>query len=225
MQKKKIFIILFFVIFGLTCWVYAYQLPKWFPFNKENALKEWQEKIFKNKVLYTVEATQDGGYLQAKSNNACSGLIYKIKFWPKKNPMLSWKWKVTKFPDKENNNKGGSWIEKDDYAGRVYVIFPSWYFMHTETIEYVWDQDLPVETVITSPYFDKIKLIVVQSGKNNMSEWVFEERNIYQDYEKAFGRAPTSRVGAIALMTDTDNTLSTAEALYKDIKVGYKNEK
>jgi hypothetical protein len=52
---------------------------------------------------------------------------------------------------------------------------------------------------------------------------VYEERNIYEDYKKAFGRKPGA-VGAIALMTDTDNTLSVAEAFYKDIKVGYKKE-
>jgi hypothetical protein len=47
------------------------------------------------------------------------------------------------------------------------------------------------------------------------------ERNIYEDYKRAFGKNP-GWIGAIALMTDTDNTLSTAEALYTDIKVGYK---
>ncbi len=57
-----------------------------------------------------------------------------------------------------------------------------------------------------------------------MDEWVPEERNILKDYKRAFGKTPTQRVGAIALMTDADNTLSTAEALYKDIKVGYPHE-
>jgi hypothetical protein len=64
-------------------------------------------------------------------------------------------------------------------------------------------------------------LIVLESGNKNPQEWVFEERNIYEDYKRAFGEEP-NWVGAIALMTDTDNTLSTAEALYTDIKVGYK---
>jgi len=90
-----------------------------------------------------------------------------------------------------------------------------------KSIEYVWSDDLPKGTIITSPYFANIKLIVVESGKKNNDEWVFEERNIYDDYKRAFGTSP-SGVGAIALMTDTDNTLSTAEALYTDIKVGYK---
>ena len=101
------------------------------------------------------------------------------------------------------------------------MIFPSWYFMHTETLEYVWDETAPKGTVKTSPYFNKIKLIVAESGKKDLGRWVQEERNIYEDYKKAFGKEP-GRVGAIAIMTDTDNTQSSAEASYKEIKVGYK---
>jgi len=34
---------------------HAYNLPKFFHFNKKTALKEWEEKIFKNKVLYEIK--------------------------------------------------------------------------------------------------------------------------------------------------------------------------
>lgn len=43
-----------------------------------------------------------------------------------------------------------------------------------------------------------------------------EERNVYEDFKKACGREP-GEVGAVAIMTDTDNTASTAEADYDDI--------
>jgi hypothetical protein len=216
------------LIFGLLAAssgpAYPYNLPKWFPFNRDNALEEWEEKVFENKVLYAVQPQKEGGYLSAKSEKACSGLIYRMEFNPKKFPMISWRWKVSQFPDKEAvGRKKGGWIEKDDYAARVYVIFPSWYFLHTRCIEYVWDETMGEETILTSPYFRNIKLIVIESGRKNLGKWVFEERNIYEDYKKVYGRYPFSDVGAIALMTDTDNTLSTAEAAYTDIKVGYKN--
>jgi len=228
MRKLRFLYILIVVavILSLHC-AHAYDLPKRFLFSEENALEEWQEKIFKNKVLYNVEMAlkEEDGYLSAKSEKGCSGLFYKVRFFPKKFPMISWHWKVVKFPDKtkETKEKGG-WIEKDDYAARVYVVFPSWIFTDTKSIEYIWDEELPEETTMASPYFGNIKLIVIESGRNNMGKWVFEERNIYEDYKKVFGRYPVARVGAIALMTDTDNTLSTAEASYKDMKVGDKNE-
>ena len=225
MKKSKFIYILILSIFFLFLYcAYSFDLPKLFSFNKKSALTEWEEKIFKNKVLYAVETKWGKSYLSAKSDKACSGLIYKIQFNPKKFPMFSWNWKVTKFPDKNAATVRGGWIERDDYAARVYVIFPSWNFMSIRSIEYVWDESLAEGTIITSPYFGNIKLIVTESGTKNLDKWVFEKRNIYEDYKKAFGRFPASNVGAIALMTDTDNTLSTAEAAYKDIKVGYKNE-
>ena len=134
---------------------------------------------------------------------------------------------MTQFPEKEITSPkpvGGGWLERDDYAARVYVIFPHWNFMKIRSIEYIWDRDLPVGTILTSPYSGNIKLIVAESGTSQKGQWVFEKRNIYEDYKSVFGRVSSLQVGAVALMTDSDNTLSTAEALYKDIKVGYKDE-
>jgi len=171
--------------------------------------------------LYEVRPGRKMGELSASSQQACSGLIYRIKFNAVKNPMISWYWKVTRFPDKQVSETKGGWVEKDDYAARVYVIFPSWNFMNIRSIEYIWDEDLPEETIMTSPYSKNIKLIVVESGRENLNRWVMEERNIYLDYIRSFGHVRSLRVGAIALMTDADNTVSTAEAFYKSIKVGY----
>lgn len=224
MLKIKFSAVLFIlaIIFSLFYSAYASNFPRIFPFNQKNALSEWQEKIFRNKVLYTIEPKREGGYLSAKSEKACSGIFYKVKFNPREYPLISWKWKILTFP-KKNTAKDvkGGWLEKDDYAARVYIIFPSFIFLNTKAIEYVWDENLPEGTIITSPYWNNIKLIVVESGKKNINQWVSEERDIYKDYKQVFGR-PAGRVGAIALMTDTDNTLSTAEAFYKDIKLGYK---
>ena len=222
-MKNKFFYILTIAIFIFLIYcAYAYDLPKWFPFNEKSALREWQEKIFKDRVLYVVETKQQDGYLLAQSDKACSGLLYKISFNPIQYPMMSWQWKVTKFPDKKATTASeGGWLEKDDYAARVYIIFPSWNFFNIESLEYIWDENLPEETVTPSPYSPNIKIIVAQSGKDKINEWVLEERNILKDYKKAFGKSPISRVGAIALMTDADNTVSTAEASYQDLKVGY----
>ena len=225
-MRKLVFIyISISAVFILAIYyAYSYDLPKWFPFNKESSLQEWQEKIFQNKVVYSVKSEKKDGYLLAKSDKACSGLFYRISFSARKFPLMSWEWKVAQFPDKtKTSNVKTGWIEKDDYAARVYVVFPSWNFMNIKSIEYIWDENLAEGTIITSPYFGNIKLIVAESGRENPNKWVFEERNIYEDYKKCFRGTPPL-VGAIALMTDTDNTLSTAEASYKNIRVGYKNE-
>jgi hypothetical protein len=59
-------------------------------------------------------------------------------------------------------------------------------------------------------------MIVVESGPDRVGQWVTEERNVYEDFRRAFGReAPM--ISGLALMTDTDNTGETATAWYGDI--------
>lgn len=193
----------------------------WFKFNEKNALKEWQEKIFKGKVLYSVITDRTDGYLDAYSNNSASGILYWLKFDPAKKPMVSWKWKVIKFPETTAQAPGGDgWLEKEDYAARFYIIFPKFPFFEVKCLEYVWDKELPLGTVLTNPGFKNLKVIVAESGEQNLGNWVYIERNVYEDFKKIFGRVPT-KVGAIAIMTDSENTASTAQAQYDEIKVGY----
>jgi len=49
-----------------------------------------------------------------------------------------------------------------------------------------------------------------------LNQWLNEERNIYEDYKKAFGEEP-SMISGVAIMTDTDNTGESATAYYGDI--------
>jgi hypothetical protein len=209
---------------GVACFSSA-RLPKIFSFKEKDALDEWQEKIFRGRVFYSIKVKKHDTFLTAYSENSASGIFYEIKFDPRQFPMMSWYWKVINFPSRgpvpDSARDAGAWIEKDDYAARVYVIFPRLSFNLTKCLEYVWDKNLPVGTIITSPYSENIKLIVAESGTNNINNWVFKERNIYDDYRSAFGKNP-GNVGAIAIMTDTDDTQSQAEAHYKELKVGYK---
>lgn len=197
---------------------------KYFPFNYKDAIKEWEAKIFNRKVVYKINFEQGNGYLKAFSYSAASGIYHKVNFNPSKESMISWKWRVVRFPDKKNLLDKSDWIEKDDYAARFYVIFPAVLFFNSKSLEYVWDERLPEGEIYDCPYSKNIKIFVCESGDKNCGNWVKEERNVYEDYKKAFGKEP-GNVGAIAVMTDSDNISSTAEADYDDMKVGYKNEK
>jgi hypothetical protein len=59
-------------------------------------------------------------------------------------------------------------------------------------------------------------MFVVESGAGKVNQWVNEERNIFEDYKKAFGQEPPM-ISGIAIMTDTDNTGESATAYYGDI--------
>jgi len=59
-------------------------------------------------------------------------------------------------------------------------------------------------------------MIVLKSGEQKLGTWVGEERNVYEDYKKAFKDEPPM-ISGVAIMTDTDNTGESATAFYGDI--------
>jgi hypothetical protein len=65
-------------------------------------------------------------------------------------------------------------------------------------------------------------IIAVESGSEKVGQWVKEERNILEDYRKIFGEDPPE-IGAVALMSDTDDTQEEVTAYYGDIYLAEKD--
>lgn len=216
MARKTIIIIagaIFFLsLIGYSAGIYLRQ----FNFNDAGALDKWAKMIFNGPVEYRLMRYGEQGFVKALSRRACSALYYRIGFKPQDYPVISWKWQVLKFPDKKNALTAK---EKDDFAARLYVIFPFLSFSSSRFIEYIWDENLPVETMLDSPSGKNIKQIVVRSGQIKDGAWASETRNIYEDYRKAFGKAPRHNVGAVAIMCDADNTNSESESGFDEIAI------
>jgi uncharacterized membrane protein len=100
---------------------------------------QWEKKIFSGETLYTVVRDGDQDCIKAVSAGTASGLVYKIDYSPEEYPFLSWKWKV------EHVLQHGDERSKktDDYAARVYVVFPSLFFWKTRALNYIWANKIP----------------------------------------------------------------------------------
>lgn len=86
------------------------------------------------------------------------------------------------------------------------------------TLMYIWENNQPVDAVLTNPHTSTIKKVVVSSGPGDLMKWKAFKRNIVKDYTDAFGKLPGKLTG-IALMTDTDNTGTNITAYYSDIRL------
>lgn len=86
------------------------------------------------------------------------------------------------------------------------------------TLMYVWCNRREPGSVIVNPRTDRIRKLVVESGQGKLNQWLDYERNIRADYEKVFGEAPGALVG-IGIMTDSDNTRSSARAWYGPVQL------
>ncbi len=175
-------------------------------------LNGWEAKTFKGQTSY--QLVEDGGrtVLRAQARGTASGLVKKISFEPTQYRYLRWSWKIEQtIANGDETTKQG-----DDYAARVYVIFPGRFFWQTRVLNYIWANRLPREGFVASAFTANSMMLAAESGPASAGQWVTEERDLLIDYRRVFGEDPPA-AGGVAIMTDTDNTGAEATAWYGDI--------
>lgn len=177
----------------------------------------WEEKIFAGNTKYDLVKDNGRQVLRAMSRGSASGLFKSVEVNLKKYPILRWSWKVEGVLAKGD----ASTKEGDDYPARVYMVFPSLLFWKTRGINYIWANKLPQGQAVPNAFASKIIMLAVESGPAKAGQWVSEERNVYEDFKKLFNEEPPA-LGAVAIMTDTDNTGGRAIAYYGDITLSSK---
>lgn len=194
----------------------------------------WMPLTFKKVERHTrYELVKDGTsvVVKARSEASASGLTREVRIDAREYPIVRWRWKVENLLQKSDiRRKDG-----DDYLARIYVTFEYdpdkvsfsrraqyqagrllFGDIPIATLNYVWDIRAPAGLFADNTCTDFAKMVVVRSGPRSLGAWVEEERNVYDDYRKAFGEEPPMIKG-VAIMTDTDNTKESATAYYGDI--------
>ena len=194
----------------------------------------WKPLTFKKIPKHTsYEVVRDEGVaiVKAVSESSASGLIKPVLIDPKEYPIVRWRWKI------ENVLRGSDVTlkEGDDFPARLYITFAYdpdkvgfgkklkfkagqalFGEIPIAALNYIWETKTPVGTIVENAYTDFAKMVIVESGTQKVGMWVDEERNIYEDYKKAFGEDPPM-INGVAIMSDTDNTKERATAYYGDI--------
>ncbi len=215
LKKKTILIVGLLMLLGADGFFARGETPMITIDDFESGLASpWEEKKFHGATHYEIVAMDGDHCLKAESHGSASGLIYRIRYNPKEYPILSWRWKVDgTLPSGDAMKKDG-----DDYAARVYVVFPHWIPMRTRSINYIWANRLPRGTEVPNTFYSRARMIALRSGDGEAGVWCSESRNVLEDYRRIFGDDPGT-VGAIAIMTDTDNTGEIATAYYDDLQI------
>ena len=191
----------------------------------------------KKNTTYRLQQYQGRTVLKAESNQSASGLAVKLNPRPSQHLWLKWEWKALSHLDQADN------LDKyaDDAPLRLMVAFDgdrsklslkdrmvaemaqllSGQEMPYATLMYVWSPKGQLEQIKNNPYTERVKLIAVDAGKENLGQWRMHQRDLTADYIKAYGYAPGNLIG-IALMTDTDATKSQTKAYYGDIELLYR---
>lgn len=177
-------------------------------------LSGWEVKKFKGLTSYSLIRENGTTVLKADSKGSASGIFKKVALSPHTFRYLNWSWKVAgTVAGGDESSKAG-----DDYAARVYVVFPGRFFWQTRAINYIWANRLPAGQSIRNAYTGNAMMVAVESGSAKAGQWLFEQRDILADYRRLFGAEP-GEIGAVAIMTDTDNTGGAATAWYGDLSL------
>jgi hypothetical protein len=178
----------------------------------------------------------DGGtvVLRAQANASMASVTHALKLDPNVLPVIAWRWKISNILKKSDiHTKAG-----DDFPARVYVLFDydirklsilqraKMYLARSRfgkdvpaaALCYVWDGKAPVGTSVWSPYTDRVRVIVVESGSANLNRWREVQRDIVADFRAAFGEDPPA-ISGVAVASDTDNTGESVTALFGDIRL------
>ncbi len=178
--------------------------------------EHWREVSLHGNTRYEVCELDGDSRLCATSTAAASVLLCEVRVDSHTAPWLAWQWRVDRLIEGEDlNRKDGS-----DAAARLYVYFDKgrlpW---RKRSLNYVWSASLPVGTILTSAFSNTAKIIVVESGTEHLGAWRTVERNLVEDYRRAFGEEPPAVV-AVGIMSDSDNTQSSATAYFDDLRLG-----
>jgi hypothetical protein len=109
----------------------------------------------------------------------------------------------------------GKWTARDHIVSELSSLIAGKPLPYA-SIMYVWDSRYPAGSVISNPYTDRIRQIVVESGPQRLNQWVDFERDVEADFRMAFGEAPGAMVG-LSLMTDSNNSGASVSAWYGPI--------
>ena len=203
---------------------------------KEAGWKHQPMSKLKRDTVYTVVQDGDrGGVLRASADRSASLYVAPLKPASRMPMTLSWEWKTDALvPGADNRDKG-----REDAPLRVLVAFdgdPATLpqeeqarFRRAENLSgrappyavvmYIWTDQVPVGSVIPSAHTSQVKMLAVASGPGGLGSWQKVQRNLADDYRRAYGAEPGPVLG-IAVMTDTDNTGTKAVGEYAGIRIG-----
>jgi hypothetical protein len=171
--------------------------------------------------------------VEAKADHSASGLQKRLNIDPIANPYLQWRWRVPTVLSTADNTRR----DKEDSPARVIITFEGdkrkfdfedrAFAMKVKamtgqdlpyaTLMYIWGANAEQNEIIESAHTGRIKMIVVEAGMARTGAWLDYERNVVEDFERAFGEKP-GRMRTIGVMTDTDNTGEKTVAYYGDMR-------
>ena len=175
----------------------------------------WKPRKDSGKDVYTVQEEGGKRFLRAVSQGLGVQAAREVKEWDLTTyPMLAWSWRPQEFPKGSDERQSST----NDSVLAVYMLVPYSRVTGPKAVKYIWSEKVPVGTHLESNS-GLTQVRVLRSGTDGRGEWQQQKVNVLEDYRKYFGAGETPKPAGIAILTDSDDTKSSAAGDYADFKI------
>lgn len=173
---------------------------------------EWKPRKESGRPVYSIREEDGRRFLRGVARRIGIQAGREVAWSLEAYPILAWSWRPIEFPTSSDERKSGA----NDSAVSVYAVFPT-SAVSVKSLKYVWSRVVPVDTHLTSSAGNTQVRILRSSAQ--VGRWADEQVNVREDYQKYFGGSEVPKPGGIAVLTDSDDTKSSAQGDYANFRV------
>ena len=173
---------------------------------------EWKPRKESGRPVYSIREEGGRRFLRAIARRIGIQAGREVTWNLETYPVLAWSWRPIEFPTGSDERKSGA----NDSPVSVYAVFPA-SAVSVKSVKYVWSRVVPAGTRLTSSG-GNTQVRVLRSSPQ-AGTWADEQVNVREDYQKYFGGGEVPKPGGIAVLTDSDDTRSSAQGDYANFRV------
>jgi DUF3047 family protein len=174
---------------------------------------DWRVRKDEGKGVYGVREEGGKRFLAASSRGLGIQAAREREWDLNEYPVLAWAWRPREFPQGADERESAT----NDSALAVYLLVPHSRIRGPKAVKYVWSEKVPAGTHLTSN-MGLTQVRVLRSGTADKGQWIEERVNVLEDYKKFFKESETPKPAGIAVLTDSDDTKSSAAGDYANFR-------
>jgi hypothetical protein len=175
----------------------------------------WKPRKDAGREVYTVQEEGGKRFLRAASHGLGIQAAREVQGWDlTAYPVLAWSWRPREFPKGADERQPST----NDSVLAVYMLVPYSRIAGPKAVKYIWSEKVPVGTHLESNN-GLTQVRVLRSGTGGQGEWHQEKVNVLEDYRKYFDAREVPKPIGVAVLTDSDDTKSSAAGDYTDLRV------
>ena len=174
----------------------------------------WQVRKDAGKAVYSVQEQDGKRVLHAASRGTGIQAALEHEWDLDAYPILAWSWRPVVFPSGADERQSST----NDSVLAVYLLVPYSRIRGPKAVKYIWSERVPTGTPLSSNG-GLTQVVVLRTGSDKKGQWVDERVDARADYKRLFGESNTPKPAGIAVLTDSDDTRSSAEGDYANFRV------